>query len=931
MLLYRVNGPLRQLAFVDGLYPQDTWSGSDVTYVRHDCRGGTLAVELQSDPALFIEPNVVTARDRRARRRPRRRRPARARRSAVPLERDGDTCTVRFTVARTAVPAVVIERREPRPAAARHALQPLHVPALMRIAFDVSPLSHPRSGIGTYLRGSLAGLAEAAARRARDRRLRADEPAGQEGDPGGAGRDPGRRLAPASCRSRTSGGRAGAGSGGRGVERFLGPIDVLHFSDWMYPPQRARRPGDDRPRPRAAALPRVGAGPHAPHAHGEVPRTPPRRATSLFANSAFTAREVGRAARRARGARARRASRASTRCSRPTASGPISARRTSSPSRRSSRGRTSARSSRRTRCSAATTCGSRSSARRAGASSRRSTGRASSGSATSTTTSSRGSTAARRCSSIRRGSRASGCRWSRRWRAARPSSARRTSRWTRLRRCGALRADPESPEAFAAAIERALARSRRARRARRGARGALLVARDGPRVPRRLRGGALMRVGLDVSPLDQTRAGTARYIDEPRGASPASSSSALRRRGSGRAATIYRDAVWYPSSCRVSRARQRLDVLHCPTFRGPLRPTGVPARRHRPRPRRPPPPGGVQRVDAALQPPLRAARRACGDARDRRLRVHEARARRAARRRRRRRSRRAERRRRACSRADGPAAEGDYVLAVGTLEPRKNLARVDEAARRLGVELRVVGAARLGRRRRAGLARPRLRRGARAPLPRRALPRLPVALRGLRAADRRGDGVRHAGRDERAAARPRRWPAARRCSSTRSTSLDRRRDRARRSARRDELRRLGLERARAPSAGTRPRARRSRSTARRLGVTTPLVVIDADVLGRQRTGDETYVENLLRRLPAAAGDELRFAALTRRPDLVPDGVEPVHVPARLAGAAHGLVRAARARAGCDPRSRTSSTRCRSAARARPSSRSTTSRSSATRP
>jgi glycosyltransferase involved in cell wall biosynthesis len=64
-------------------------------------------------------------------------------------------------------------------------------------------------------------------------------------------------------------------------------------------------------------------------------------------------------------------------------------------------------------------------------------------------------------------------------------------------------------------------------------------------------------------------------------------------------------------------------------------------------------------------------------------------------------------------------------------------------------------------------------------------------------------------------------------------------------------------------------------------VTPPLVVIDADVLGRQRTGDETYVENLLRRLPAQAGGDLRFAALTRRPDLVPDGVEAVHVPARF--------------------------------------------------
>ena len=40
---------------------------------------------------------------------------------------------------------------------------------------------------------------------------------------------------------------------------------------------------------------------------------------------------------------------------------------------------------------------------------------------------------------------------------------------------------------------------------------------------------------------------------------------------------------------------------------------------------------------------------------------------------------------------EGPAGEGDYVLAVGTLEPRKNLAAAQEAARRAGVELRVAG------------------------------------------------------------------------------------------------------------------------------------------------------------------------------------------------------------------------------------------------
>ncbi len=59
----------------------------------------------------------------------------------------------------------------------------------------------------------------------------------------------------------------------------------------------------------------------------------------------------------------------------------------------------------------------------------------------------------------------------------------------------------------------------------------------------------------------------------------------------------------------------------------------------------------------------------------------------------------------------------------------------------------------------------------------------------------------------------------------------------------------------------------------------PLVVIDADVLGRHRTGDETYVANLLRTLPSAPGaDALRFAAVTRHPELVPAGIEAVLLP-----------------------------------------------------
>jgi glycosyltransferase involved in cell wall biosynthesis len=57
------------------------------------------------------------------------------------------------------------------------------------------------------------------------------------------------------------------------------------------------------------------------------------------------------------------------------------------------------------------------------------------------------------------------------------------------------------------------------------------------------------------------------------------------------------------------------------------------------------------------------------------------------------------------------------------------------------------------------------------------------------------------------------------------------------------------------------------------------IVIDADVLGRERTGDETYVSALLAELPRAAGD-LRFAAVTRHPELVPEGVEAIELPAR---------------------------------------------------
>jgi glycosyltransferase involved in cell wall biosynthesis len=59
-----------------------------------------------------------------------------------------------------------------------------------------------------------------------------------------------------------------------------------------------------------------------------------------------------------------------------------------------------------------------------------------------------------------------------------------------------------------------------------------------------------------------------------------------------------------------------------------------------------------------------------------------------------------------------------------------------------------------------------------------------------------------------------------------------------------------------------------------------VILLDADVLGRNRTGEETYVLNLLRQLPFVAPD-LSFAAVTRAPRLVPDGVEPIELPARF--------------------------------------------------
>ena len=108
----------------------------------------------------------------------------------------------------------------------------------MRIVVDVTPLSHPATGVGNYIRGSLRGLAEAASGeheivafapvsvRSRDRLEQTLVGLGVE-----------RRLVtlpPSANLWRTLWSRIGT----PGVERLAGPLDVFHFSDWMYPRQR---------------------------------------------------------------------------------------------------------------------------------------------------------------------------------------------------------------------------------------------------------------------------------------------------------------------------------------------------------------------------------------------------------------------------------------------------------------------------------------------------------------------------------------------------------------------------------------------------------------------------------------------------------------------------------------------------------------------
>jgi len=196
---------------------------------------------------------------------------------------------------------------------------------------------------------------------------------------------------------------------------------------------------------------------------------------------------------------------------------------------------------------------------------------------------------------------------------------------------------------------------------------------------------ARLRVGFDVSPLALTRAGTARHI---RALLSALSEEDVELRrfgfgGSSRAAVPVRDLGWYLAALPLLARREGVDVLHCPTHRAPVR-SSVPlvvtfhdlaVLRHPETFNR-----WTREYSRLVLPRVaRAARRLIAVSEFTRrelvelLGVPEDKV-------------------RVIPNAvgepfvrEGPAADGDYVLAVGTLEPRKNLPRLVDGFGRAGL------------------------------------------------------------------------------------------------------------------------------------------------------------------------------------------------------------------------------------------------------
>jgi glycosyltransferase involved in cell wall biosynthesis len=195
-----------------------------------------------------------------------------------------------------------------------------------------------------------------------------------------------------------------------------------------------------------------------------------------------------------------------------------------------------------------------------------------------------------------------------------------------------------------------------------------------------------MRVALDVTPLALTKAGVARHIAGLLSGLEREPDLELRRyafAGHSRALVPARDVGWYLAALPSRARRDRVDVLHCPSQRAPVR-SRVPlvvtihdlaVLRH---------PETFNRWTraysrAVLPRVVRAAERVIAVSEFTRreltglLGVPDAKV-------------------RVIPNAVGPpfgpegkAAAGDYVLAVGTLEPRKNLDRLVGAFERAGL------------------------------------------------------------------------------------------------------------------------------------------------------------------------------------------------------------------------------------------------------
>ena len=207
---------------------------------------------------------------------------------------------------------------------------------------------------------------------------------------------------------------------------------------------------------------------------------------------------------------------------------------------------------------------------------------------------------------------------------------------------------------------------------------------------------APLRVAVEVSPLLQTRAGTARHLRgllDALAERPEVELATVACGGSGRLATLRRDGLWYP--WRLAAKTAGADLLHCATFRAPIRPrTPLVVTVHDCALLRHPetfPQWHRRTGRLALRNAVRVADAIVAVSEFTRdelvelLRVPPERV-------------------RVVPNAvdpvfapDGDVAAGDYVLVVGTLEPRKNLARAVDAVTRAGFEARVVGAVGWGR------------------------------------------------------------------------------------------------------------------------------------------------------------------------------------------------------------------------------------------